>query len=306
MKNVCFMLCAILICALTIQAVAQSTAVQAVQPPSLPNDALLLDSGDLLDVHVFDTPELSGKLRVNDEGSIVLPVGGAVAVRGLTAQQAQVAIEQCLRAKNIMHAPHVDVLVLEYATQGVTVGGEVKSPGSYPWTPKRSVQDFISIAGGVTASASRTVMVIRHNGEQVMQFRLEAGAKDSGGDIQVIPGDRIQVARAGIVYVVGDVGRPGGYLIEGKETITVLQALALAQGINKTAKLDGKLIRTTPSGRTELDLPLKKILASRAADPKLQDGDILFVPVSGGKQFADKGVSAILQSAVGLSIWGWQ
>ena len=112
------------------------------------------------------------------------------------------------------------------------------------------------------------------------------------------------VARAGVVYVVGDVGRPGGYLIENRETITVLQALALAQGINKTAKYDAKLIRTTPAGRAETALPLKKILANAAADPKLQDGEILLVPVSGAKQFADKGVSSILQMAVGVVIYG--
>ena len=81
-------------------------------------------------------------------------------------------------------------------------------------------------------------------------------------------------------------------------------ALALAQGINKTAKYDAKLIRTTPAGRAETALPLKKILANAAADPKLQDGDILFVPVSGAKQFADKGVSSILQMAVGVVIYG--
>ena len=83
--------------------------------------------------------------------------------------------------------------------------------------------------------------------------------------------------------MVGDVGRPGGYLIDNNDTVTVLKAIALAQGMNKTAKYDAKLIRNAPSGRTEADLSLKKILANQAADPKLQDGDIVFVPVSGAK-----------------------
>ncbi len=74
--------------------------------------------------------------------------------------------------------------------------------------------------------------------------------------------------------------------------------------MNKTAKYDAKLIRNAPSGRTESDLPLKKILANQAADPRLQDGDILFIPVSGAKQFADKGMTAILQTAVGVVIYG--
>ena len=272
-----------------------------------PSNVLLLDVGDLIDVRVFDTPELSAKLRVDDRGEIDLPIAGAVIVRGITSQQAQQAIEERFRQRHILRDPHVEVFVLEYATQGVTVGGEVKSPGVYPWAAKHTVRDFINLAGGLAASASRTVTLDRSSGEQVISFQLQSSPHSgSNGDVQVQPGDRIQVARAGMVYVVGDVGRPGGYLIERNDTVTVLQALALAQGMNKTAKFDARLIRNTSRGRVESNLPLKKILASQAPDPKLQDGDILFVPVSGGKQFADKGVSAILQAAAGLAIWGWQ
>ncbi len=266
--------------------------------------ALLLDAGDLLQVSVFDTPELSDKLRIDDAGEISLPVGGSVKVSGLTAKQAQAAIEERFRQKNILRDPHVEVFVLEYVTQGVTVTGEVKSPGVYPWLGKHTVLDFISIAGGVTPAASKTVTVNRRNREQVLSFQLGNSLQVSGADLQVQPGDRIVVTRAGIVYVVGDVGRPGGYLVESKEYITVLQAIALAQGMNKTAKYDAKLIRNSSAGRTEAELPLKKILANQAADPKLQDGDILFVPVSGSKLWADRSVTAILQMAVGVVIYG--
>ena len=274
-------------------------------PDPNPDAILLLDAGDLLDVQVFDTPELSEKLRVDELGEIILPIGGAVRVKGLTARQAQVAIEECLRKKDILRDPHVEIFVLEYTTQGVTVGGEVKAPGVYPWASKHTVADFISIAGGATTSASRTVTVNRRDREQVMTFQLgNSPEKVSGSDIQVQPGDRITLARAGVVYVVGDVGRPGGYLIEGNDTVTVLQALALAQGMNKTAKYSAKLIRNTASGRTESALPLKKILANQFADPKLQDGDILFVPVSGSKQWAEKSITSIMQMAVGVVVYG--
>ena len=279
--------------------------IETGSPDPASAELLFIDTGDLLDVTVFDTPELSEKLRVDEQGKIVLPVGGTVDVKGLTAEQAEIAIEECFRRKEILRSPHVDVLVLEYATQGVTVGGEVKAPGVYPWAGKHTVADFIAIAGGVTPSASRTVAVNRRNREQVMTFQLgRSPQKESGADLLVQPGDRIVVSRAGVVYVVGDVGKPGGYLIDNNETVTVLQALALAQGMNKTAKFSAKLIHTTPSGRTECDLPLKKILANQIADPKVQDGDILFVPLSGGKQFADKGMTSILQMAVGVVIYG--
>jgi polysaccharide biosynthesis/export protein len=284
---------------------ATSTApTQVSEANAMSSDALLLDVGDLLDVRVFDTPELSNKFRVDDHGEIILPVGGAVRVQGLTAEQAQTAIAQRFRQGSILRDPHVDVFVLEYATQGVTVAGEVKAPGVYPWVAKHTVLDFISVAGGATPAASKTVTVSRKDREQVITFQLNNSPQGNGGDIEVRPGDRILVTRAGVVYVVGDVGRPGGYLIENKETVTVLQALALAQGMNKTAKYDAKLIRNSPSGRTESDLPLKRILANQVTDPKLQDGDILFVPVSGSKQWADKSVTSILQMAVGVVIYG--
>jgi polysaccharide export outer membrane protein len=167
------------------------------------------------------------------------------------------------------------------------------------------VLDYLSMAGGVTSAASRTVSINRKSGEQIVTFTLSDSPQQAGApNVTVQPGDRIVLARAGIVYVIGDVGRPGGYLVDNKETITVLQALALAQGLNKTARYDAKLIRNAASGRTEADLPLKKILANQASDPKLQNGDILFVPISGSKEWAEKGVTSVLQMAVGVVIYG--
>ena len=268
-------------------------------------DTLLLDAGDLLDVRVFDTPELSARLRVDNLGDITLPVGGALTVKSLTAEQAQTAVEDRLRQRSILRDPHVEILVLEYATQGVTVAGEVRSPGVYPWAARHSVLDYISIAGGATPAASKIIAVAhKSSGMPAATLNLAITPDSAQADIEIQPGDRIVVPRAGVVYVVGDVGRPGGYLIEDKDTITVLQALALAQGMNKTAKLDAKLIRNTPAGRTESDLPLKRILANQSPDPHLQDGDILFIPISGSKEWADKGVTSILQMAVGVVIYG--
>jgi polysaccharide biosynthesis/export protein len=266
--------------------------------------ALLLDVGDVLEIRVFDTPELSGKFRVDSHGNLTLPVGGAVEVKGLTPEQVQFAVEQRFRRQEILRDPHVEVFVLEYATQRVTVMGEVKNPGVYPIGGKRNVLDFISVAGGPTSAASKTALLTRANSPaQPITVDLSTPAQ-AGPQPQVQPGDRIVVTRAGIVYVVGDVGRPGGYLIENKNTLTALQALALAQGLNKSAKLDAKLIRSTPTGRTETDLPLKKIFANQISDPKLQDEDILYVPVNSAKEWTEKGLTSVLQMAVGVVIYG--
>ena len=198
------------------------------------------------------------------------------------------------------------MLVLEYATQGVNVMGEVKQPGIYPLTGTHGVLDFISMAGGLTPHAAKSVN-ITHGAPAWDTITVNlAGAHGDAleNDVEVLPGDRIVVLRAGVVYVIGDVGKPGGYVIEGKDSVTVLQALAMAQGMNRTAKSNGYLIRNSSSGRTETQLALNKILVNQAPDLKLQDGDIVFVPLSGAKDWTSKGVSAALQMAVGMVIYG--
>jgi polysaccharide export outer membrane protein len=268
--------------------------------------ALRLDAGDLLEITTFDTPDLSGKFRVDSRGDISLPLGGAVRVRGLTAEQAAVAVERLLRDRDILKNPHVTVLVLEYATQGVNVMGQVKQPGIYPLTGKHGALDMISMAGGLTPFASNSISITHGSPAwDTVTVNLAGGHGSSlENDVEVQPGDRIVVLRAGVVYVIGDVGKPGGYVIEGKDNITVLQALALAQGKNRTAKSYGFLIRSAAGGRTQTQLALNKILVDQAPDPKLQDGDILFVPLSGAKDWTNKGVSAALQMAVGMVIYG--
>ena len=198
------------------------------------------------------------------------------------------------------------VLVLEYATQGVSVLGEVKQPGIYPMQGQHGVLDYISMAGGLTGTASKVVS-ITHRAPPWDSVTVNlAGMQTSSleNDIAIQPGDRVVALRAGVVYVIGDVGKPGGYVIDGAGGVTVVQALALAQGMNRTAKSNGMLIRTAPTGRTEMPLELNKILASKAPDLKLQDGDILYVPLSAAKDWTGKGVSAALQMAVGMVIYG--
>ncbi len=267
--------------------------------------AVRLDAGDLLEITTFDTPDLSGKFRVDHRGYVNLPVGGALPVQGLTAEQAATAIERFLRNRDILKNPHVTVLVLEYATQGVSVLGDVKQPGIYPLAGKHGVLDFISMAGGLTPTASRVVSITHRAPPWDTATVNLAGAHGNSleNDVEVQPGDRVVALRAGVVYVIGDVGKPGGYVVDGNG-VTVVQALALAQGMNRTAKSNGMLIRNASGTRTQTELALNKILANKAPDPKLEDGDIVYVPLSGAKDWTSKGVSAALQMAVGMVIYG--
>lgn len=278
-------------------------AGESLSDPTAP--ALRISAGDLIDINVFDTAELSAKLRVDERGDITVPLAGTLHVAGLTAEEAAHAIEVRFRETNILKDPHVSVTVLEYATQGVTVLGEVRNPGVYPLLGAHGLLDLISAAGGVTPNAGPTVTVThRADPEHPVVVDLDnKSGHNTAFHAGISPGDTIMVSQAGIVYVVGAVTRPGGFLIQRKDRLTVLQAIALAQGTNRTAALNqAKLIRTTTTGRQELPVPLKKILANHAPDELLADGDILFVPSSAAKSML-RSVEDILPAATTASIY---
>jgi polysaccharide export outer membrane protein len=285
---------------------SSSPAVDSNVPPvNATAHPLQISAGDLLEVSVFDTPDLSGKLRVNEHGNIALPLAGDLSVSELTAEQAGREIEAKLLSANILKDPHVSVTVLEYSTQGVTVLGEVKNPGVYPLLGPHALQDLISVSGGFTPDAGDLVTIthrVEPNTPVVVKLGTRPGST-AGLNIDIRPGDTITVSHAGIVYVVGDVGKPGGFLIQRNGHLTVLRAMALAQGPNKTAALNSaKLIRQTDDGREELGVPLRKILANKAPDQTLADGDILFIPSSAAKN-ALVAAESILPAATGAAIY---
>ncbi len=273
-------------------------------PPYLP-----ISFGDLIQVTVFDSPELSGALRVNSKGEVVLPLGGAVKVKGLTAADAGAAIAAQLKQAGILLEPHVTVLILEYQTQGVTVTGEVRTPGVYPLLANRTVLDMIAMAGGLNENAGKVATVFRRdNPADVHQVRLNVSVQTPGsaveGSLEVLPGDTISVSRSGVVYILGDVGRPGGFLVEHNDRLSILQALALAQGANQTASLGStRLMRKTEDGRIEIGLDLKKILKGDASDFLMAEGDILYVPDSNKKIYSMRALEAIIGVGTGVTVY---
>jgi polysaccharide export outer membrane protein len=269
---------------------------------------LQIGAGDLLDVKVLNADdELSSKLRVNENGEVTLPFGKPVSVNGLTAEQARQTIESGFRDAEVLKDPHVQVTVAEYATQGVTVAGEVKNAGVYPLLGTHGILDLISAAGGVTPNAGSAITVTHRdqpNRPEVVKIGNKPGSS-AGLNVDVRPGDTIMVPRAGVVYVMGEVNKPGGFLLLDDDQLSVIQALALAQGTGRTASLNrAKIIRRVDGKRQETPIPLKKILANKASDEALLDGDILFIPGSQQKNAAYRGMEAAVQVATGLAIYG--
>lgn len=280
-------------------------------PPVAPNNTnssskLVIGNGDLIEVSLYGMPDFKTEVRVSSGGEVSLPMLGTVIVGGLSVEQAATQIEQDLSKKRLFNDPHVTVFIKEYATQGISVLGEVQKPGIYPLLGERKLYDAISAAGGTTPKAGASVLITRRNDPQhPLQVPLSTGAAKSMKDnVAVEPGDTIVVSKAGVVYVVGDVHQPGGFVMENGNEITVLKAIALAQGTNPNAALNkARLIRKTSQGPQEVPLSLKQIMAAKAPDPQLQPDDVVFVPGSAGKSAAKKGAETILQMATGIAIW---
>ncbi len=265
---------------------------------------LKLGAGDLIEVSVYNVPELTTKARVGNSGDVYLPLIDYVHVEDLTTEEAQSLIQKRLEDGGFVRNPHVTIFVDESSSQGVTLLGEVAKPGVYPDLGDHKLYELISMAGGFTQSAARKVSIVRRNQLQPINLTLPRNlADDLSSNVDILPGDTIMVPRAPIIYVVGDVGRPSGLLVDNG-SLTVLQAIALAGGTNKTAKMGGvRIIRKGPTGMTETHVPLKKMLEAKAPDVTLQGDDILFVPVSGGRVLAGRTFEAAMSAATAVSIY---
>ncbi|HZU45578.1 MAG TPA: polysaccharide biosynthesis/export family protein [Terriglobales bacterium] len=278
-----------------------STAIVAPLPAET---ALRIGIGDMLEVSVYGVPELTQKARVSSSGDIYLPLVNYVHVAKLTPDQAQAIIEKKLVDGGFLRNAHVTVQVTEYVSESVTVLGEVVRPGTYPVLGDRNLLDIISAAGGPTDKAGKAVTIVHREHPDQAEVVDLAKTLGEGGPVNptIAVGDTIIVSKAGVVYVVGEVAKPSGFLMENG-SLTVLKAIALAGGTTHSAALNNaKIIRKTPGGMEETPIPLKKILAAKAPDIPMQPEDVLFVPGSASKNVAVRGLEAVLQTATALSI----
>lgn len=261
--------------------------------------------GDLIEVSVYNVPELTSKVRVSNSGDIYLPLIDYVHVEGLTQEEAQSVIEKRLTDGGYVRNPHVTIFVDEFTSQGVTIIGEVPKPGIYPDIGTHKLYEVVSQAGGFAQNASRKIAILRRNQADPIRVNLPRNlADDVSGNVEIMPGDTITVPRAPVIYVVGDVGRPSGILVDNG-TMTVLQALALAGGTNRTAKLGAARIlrKGADGGVTETKVAIKKMLEAKAPDVTLQADDILFVPISGGRILASRTFEMSLSFASAMALY---
>ena len=302
-------------------------ATQAGAPPlAVPQSRVPMPApiapDDFLDISEYHTPEFHSQVRVSQEGTVTLPMIGEIKLSGMDEQTAAHAIEASLVAKGMLLHPLVTVLVTAYAGEDVSVLGEVQRPGVYPYTYHHRLLDLIAAASGLTPNAGRLVSIFHANDPKTPHpVLLDPDGTDAGSnrnpklrprraqassnhDPELRPGDTVEVSRAGLVYVVGDVIRPGGFAVDPSQKLTVVQALALAWGPSQNAALNkAVLIREQKDGRTITRLNLKRLLRGQDPDEIVRDRDIIYVPESTAKNLVNRTMESAIQSTIGVTIY---
>ncbi|HEY6943764.1 MAG TPA: polysaccharide biosynthesis/export family protein [Candidatus Acidoferrum sp.] len=283
----------------------------------------LLGPDDQLVISAPELTEFANKpARIDGEGDVQVPLVGRVHVAGLTAEQAEQELDKVL--SKYIRDPQVVVNVSEVRSQPVSVVGAVNTPGVQQVQGHKTLLEMLAMAGGIRQDAGYSVRITRQkdwgciplpgakldpSGQfSVAEVDLKKimDAKDPLENIQILPHDVITVPKAEMVYVIGDVRRSGGFVLGEHQSISVLQALSLAEGLNGTADTrHAKILRLKRDAdqREELPVDVKSLLTGKKQDVSLQADDILFIPGSTGKKAALRAVEAIVQAGTGMAIW---
>jgi polysaccharide export outer membrane protein len=276
------------------QAAASPTTPYANPSMLYPGEDFHLDPGDLILVHVF-MQDYSQTVRLGADGSVHLPFIGSVPLQGLTVLAAQALIADRLRAGGFYKDPEVTIQVLDTVNGSVLVTGEVHS--IVPVSTERSLREVLLIAGGLPASASHTVKIVRPGMAEPIVIDLGTDlAASSTANFPVRPHDIIQVSRASVVYVLGAFAHQGAVPLDQATPLTLLQVASLSGGINFEGRYaDLRLIRTVGTERKVVDVDIKKVRNGKAPDPVLQANDIIFLPTDAMKAtMKNLGVGGVL------------
>src|ERR1035437_5175206 len=282
-----------------------------------PSSDSIISTDDVLDVYVLDVPELSRQYRVSPTGTVQMPLlAHTLPAAGMKLNEFADTVAQALREGEVVSKPHVTVSILSSRMMSVAINGAVKMPQIYPVFGRTTLLDVLSQAQGLTDDASNVAMISRGKlGEQATGQTIQTvnlknllQTASAAANVEVYPGDRVTVPRAGIVYVVGAVNKPGGFVIkETDDGMTVLQALAMAEDAKSTAVRNKSMIiradSSAPDGHKQIPVNLNLILAGKASDPMMRADDILFVPDSTAKKAFRRGVEAALQAATMMAIY---
>lgn len=296
-------------------------------PPDHPPDdsraSYILGTDDQISVQALEVEELANKVyRIDMRGNLRLPLIGRLRASGLTVDQLEKQIGEAL--KSYIKEPDVTVSIIEFRSQPVSILGSVKQPGVHQLRGRKTLVEILSLAGGLSDDAGHSIKITRRaewgaipirnaasdpTGQfSVAEVSLEAilAARRPEQNIVIKPNDVISIPRADMIYVTGQVAKAGGYVLRERETLSVLQALALAGGLGPGASpRNTRILRRTTStaDRQEISVNLDNILSGKVGDIPMQAEDILLVPSSVPKKAALRSIEAAIQIGTGVVIW---
>jgi polysaccharide export outer membrane protein len=313
-------------CLLLVLAVAGGAVAGQKPEDPLPGSVeteYVLGPEDQIKLWTLGMEEISDKpLRIDPAGYLDLPVLGRIKAAGLTVEQLRSELLNRLSVE--VRSPAVSIDIVEFGSQPVTILGAVAQPGVHQLRGRRSLAEVLSLAGGLRADAGPAIKIVRRTewGEiplstaatdethefSVAQVKLKdlLSASDPAENILIQPHDVITVPRAELVYVIGAVRKPGGFPLEERDSMSVLQALSLAEGLGTaSAARNSRILRLLPDAteRKEIAVDLERVMAGKAKDVALQPNDILFVPDSTSKRVTARVLEATIETLSGLLIW---
>jgi polysaccharide export outer membrane protein len=256
---------------------------------------------DLIAVQVYDAPELSRTVRVGADGNMRLPMlKRPVKVEGLLPADVERTLSKILVEEGILVEPFVTVTMVEYHSRPISVAGSVRRPLVFQATAPVTLLEAISKAEGLREDAGSDILVSRSqpgaDGSQaVLTRRIPVrgllDASDPSLNIVLTGGEEIRVPETQKIYVMGNVKKPGSFPVQDGGQTSVMQMLALAEGLLPFAYKEAFIYRREGKGnKNEIPIPLDKIMARKSPDVPLLANDILYIPDNKGRRL---GVAAL-------------
>lgn len=264
---------------------------------------VVLTVGDMITIRLFSDPEYNPIVRINNDGTVLLPLIGIVHLEGLSITQAEQLLAEKLVADGMYRNPQVTLQITEGPNAVVTLIGEVHAV--VPIVGSRRLLDVLSAAGGLPPTASHVVTIDRPGVAKPIVVDLGTDPlRSSLGNIPVFPGDTIVVSRIGIVYMLGSFNGTGGTIqLNAYTPLTLTEATALSGGIKFDGRFsDLRIIRTVGDHRTVAVYNIKKVLDGKVPDPILEPNDIVYLPPVPLKQLISSGGLSTLLGIADLAI----
>jgi polysaccharide export outer membrane protein len=281
-----------------------------VRPSGLPEPSTNLPAQkigprDLIAIQVYDSPELTRTVRVGSDGNIRLPMlKQQIKGEGLMPNDLENVIAKALADEDLIVDPFVTVTIVEYSSRPISVAGAVRSPITFQATAPVTLLEAVTRAGGLTEDAGSEILISKSQPGpsglptaliQRVPVKALIDSADPDANLRLTGGEEVRVPEAGRVFVVGNVKKPGAFVVRDGSETSVLKLLALAEGLVPFASNQAYIYRTEGAGpKNEIPIELSKIMGRKAPDAALLPNDVLYIPDNRGKRIGLAALEKIL------------